>query len=125
MKLAIAILVLVGIAQWSVVAADITNVTLTVTYAEGLARPANPQEVKSSWGVGLVVTAWAGEGADEKIDPTSARAETNRNELVLSYATKSVKWPDDVIPASFRLVQLEFIVRDIPHTNYVITVKRR
>ena len=97
----------------------------SVTYAEGLARPANPQEVKSSWGVGLVVTAWAGEGADEKIDPTSARAETNRNELVLSYATKSVKWPDDVIPASFRLVQLEFIVRDIPHTNYVITVKLR
>src|SRR5437879_11714879 len=61
MKMALRIVVLSCIAQWSAVAADITNVTLTVTRADGLARPANPQEVKSYWGVGLVVVAWSAE----------------------------------------------------------------
>src|SRR5438445_12531070 len=122
MKMALRIVVLSCIAQWSAIAADITNVTLTVTRADGLARPANPQEVKSYWGVGLVVVAWSAEGADEKIEPASARGETNKNELILSYTTKPVKWPDDAIPAFARPVQLELIVRDIPHTNYVTNV---
>jgi len=105
-----------------------TNVTLTVD-SSGLGQPANAEEfnkVKYYWNAGLVVTAWTAETPESKVDAASARIETNKDQIVLSYAMQSITWPKGAPFAAIAIpVQLEFVVHNIARTNLAVTVKRR
>ena len=105
-----------------------TNITFTVDRS-GLGKPSTAEEfnqVKYYWNAGLVVTTWTAETAESKVDVDSARMETNKNQIVLSYAMQPIKWPEGAaIPLWAKSVKLEFVVHNMSRTNLTVTVKRR